>query len=48
MLQHMFRYSKENIKYLVSVEQISCLFLVDGMPENPTKQISDFYRKNGI
>ena len=48
MLQHMFRYSEENIKYLVSVEQISGLFLVDGMPVNPAKQIRDFYQKNGI
>ena len=48
MLQHMFRYSEGYVKYLVSVEQISGLFLVDGIPENPAKQIRDFYQKNGI
>jgi galactose-1-phosphate uridylyltransferase len=48
MLQHMFRYSEGNIKYLVSVEQISGLFLVDGMPEDAAKQIRDFHQKNGI
>ena len=48
MLQHMFRYSEEKMKYCASVEQITGLFLVDVMPEDAAKQIRDFHEKNGI
>ena len=48
ILQHMFHYSEGNIKYLVSIEEISGLFLVDVMPEDAAKQIRNFYQKNGI
>ena len=40
MLQHMFRYSEGNIKYLVSVEQISGLFLE---PDEVYEQESIFH-----